>query len=169
MEQENLLIADPYNEQHLDMIVDFEKRLNNGLPMQVSDILYRTTSRISKEQYLEKQKNSDRFEENLYLNINNSLVSSCYVEGSRSSKSCEFMMCTPWQDKDKGYEKELLPLACDYVVDKFGVDVIKMVVPIKDEQLNNNLLQLGFVISEVTANHQMVYIKNTKTDKKSKV
>lgn len=128
MEQENnkLLVINPYNDQHILLVKQFENKLNYKLPCQVSDILLKIRKTKTQEEYQKIQQESTTFEENLYLVVDGQLVSSCFVEGNRQTKKAIFSYITLPEYRGYGYATKLLNLSFDYVTSFMGIDTVEL-------------------------------------------
>lgn len=121
-----LLIANPYNDIHLELIKEFEASLDNHLPYQTSDILMDIRKKQSEEDYIKAKQNSRQIEENVYLIQDGKLKSSCYIEGNRDTKKCTFSYITPKQYQQEGYGKQMLEMAFEYVSIFLGIDTVEL-------------------------------------------
>ena len=57
-----ILVANPYSDNHINLIKEFEQKLNNNLPYQTSDILMDIRNKESQESYLANRYNRDNVE-----------------------------------------------------------------------------------------------------------
>lgn len=86
MPKKMLLVANPYDENQLEMIESFE--LENDLGKGLSSRLREITSRYSKEEYEKKLWGGNEIEEDLFLYEDNKVMDYCLLKAYRDRKSC---------------------------------------------------------------------------------
>lgn len=148
LSKNKLVLIDPYNEEHIMLIKQFEQELENHLPYQLSDILCHIRNSQPQKEYEENKKKQDKIEENLYLVHHNKLVSSCFIEGSRKKKSCTFTYLTLPKYQGQGFASQLLELAFDYVSSFLEVDTVELDIHRQNEASIKTAEKAGFVLME---------------------
>lgn len=142
--QDKFIIIDPYNDKHIHLVKDFERQLDNHLPCQLSDILLNIRKYNTKEEYLTKKTNKDMIEENLYLVHDGKLVSSCFIEGSKKTKTCNFTYITLPKYRRHGFARKLLNFAFDYVINFHGIETVELAVNYSNEESSSLAKKEGF-------------------------
>lgn len=139
-----ILVANPYRDDHIKLIKEFEQKLNNNLPYQTSDILMDIRKKQPQQIYFMARYNSDTVEENLYLIEDDELKSSCYIEGKKSDRKCTFTYVTPKIYQGQGFGKQMLDFAFIYATVVLEMDIVELEIA-KGNQDSVKLAQsIGF-------------------------
>ena len=86
MQKKTLLVANPYNEEELNLIKAFES--DNDLGNSLSLRLQQISGRYSKEEYAQMIRESNELEQYLFLDEEGKIVECCSITAYRDIKSC---------------------------------------------------------------------------------
>ena len=138
MSTERFFIADPYNDEHIKMIADFEEA--NGITTVTSTLLRNIRQTRTEEKYKEEVKESNEIHESLFLQDEETITDTCHVQAEKDMKSCRIFFA-PINIK----YRRLIPLATEYAFNILGMeDIFVTVDGGTDHQLIENLELNGF-------------------------
>ena len=109
MPKKTLFVADPYNDEQLKMISEFE--IENGLKNNFSLYLKEISKKYSKEEYNYMIKSSNEIQEYLFLNEDGKIIDSCSLNAYKDIKSCYLQLP---DSKKISQRKKLLSLATEH-------------------------------------------------------
>lgn len=139
MSTERFFIADPYNDEHIRLIANFEE--TNGITTVTSTLLRNIRQTRTEEKYKEEVKDSNEIHQSLFLQDEDSITDTCHVQAEKDMKSCRIFFAPI----SSGRNRKLVPLATDYAFDVLGMeDVFVTVDGTTDRQLIENLELNGF-------------------------
>lgn len=109
MQKKALLVANPYNEEQLNLIKAFESEndLGNSLTLRLQEI----SGCYSKEEYDQMISGSNEVEQYLFLDEEGKIVECCSLNAYRDIKSC-YLSLSP--SKKIARSKKLLSLATEH-------------------------------------------------------
>lgn len=140
MSTERFFIADPYNDEHIRLITDFEE--TNGITTVTSTLLRNIRQTRTEEKYKEEARESNEIHQSLFLQTENTITDTCHVQAEKDMKSCRIFFAPI----ESGRDRKLVTLATDYAFDVLGMEDIFVTVSAgpKDQLLSTNLEQKGF-------------------------
>ncbi len=118
MPRRTLLVANPYDENQLEMIESFE--LENDLGKRLSSRLREIANRYSKEEYREKLWGENEIEEYLFLCEDNKLMDYCQLNAYKDIRSC-YLSLAP--SRKISTSKTLLSLVTEHA---FGLGMVEV-------------------------------------------
>lgn len=154
---EKLFLINPYNEQHVQMIEDFEK--DNNIPTRLSEQLIQLTSTVSKKTYLTQLKEKNEIEENICLVKESKILDLCHLHVEKDIKLGRMNLAPI-----KEHSKKLIELVNDYAFNVLQVVDLFIEVDEKDKSLlsyleNHNYENLG------GDNSKIVFLKEKEEEK----
>ncbi|MBQ3510754.1 MAG: hypothetical protein IJA30_00490 [Bacilli bacterium] len=158
MSTERFFIADPYNDEHIRLITDFEE--TNGITTVTSTLLKNIRQTRTEEKYKEEVKQSNEIHQSLFLQNEENITDTCHVQAEKDMKSCRIFFA-PINMRSR----RLVPLATDYAFEVLGMeDVFVTVDGSTDHELIENLELNGFEnLGENDGN--IMYLKEKQFDK----
>lgn len=140
MSTERFFIADPYNDEHIRLITDFEE--TNGITTVTSTLLRNIRQTRTEEKYKAEAKESNEIHQSLFLQNENSITDTCHVQAEKDMKSCRIFFAPIVSDRNR----KLVTLATDYAFDVLGMEDIFVTVSAgeTDRLLSENLENKGF-------------------------
>ena len=158
MSTERFFIADPYNDEHIRLIANFEE--NNGITTVTSTLLRNIRQTRTEDKYKEEVKQSNEIHQSLFLQDDEKITDTCHVQAEKDMKSCRIFFA-PVNMRSR----RLVPLATDYAFEVLGMeDVFVTVDGSTDHELIENLELNGFEnLGENDGN--IMYLKEKQFDK----
>ena len=158
MSTERFFIADPYNDEHIRLITDFEE--TNGITTVTSTLLKNIRQTRTEEKYKEEVKQSNEIHQSLFLQNEENITDTCHVQAEKDMKSCRIFFA-PINMRSR----RLVPLATDYAFEVLGMkDIFVTVDGSTDHELIENLELNGFEnLGENDGN--IMYLKEKQFDK----
>ena len=144
-ERGTLVVINPYNQEQIDKIKIFEAQLDSGLPVQASQILTRIREQYREEEYQSKKRQDNEIAENLYLEVDQAYVVSCFIEGYKDLSECTLDLVCLKQAQGKGYLATTIHLAYEYAVTQLGMQEVSFQLPKEVAEKENIQEQTGFV------------------------
>lgn len=140
MSTERFFIADPYNDEHIRLIADFEE--TNGITTVTSTLLRNIRQTRTEEKYKEEVKASNEIHQSLFLQDDETITDSCHVQAEKDMKSCRIFFAPISGSRNR----KLVPLATDYAFDVLGMEDVFVTVASgsTDRELMENLELNGF-------------------------
>ncbi len=140
MSTERFFIADPYNDEHIRLISDFEEL--NGITTVTSTLLRNIRQTRTEEKYKAEVKESNEIHQSLFLQNENSITDTCHVQAEKDMKSCRIFFAPIISQTGR----KLVNLATDYAFDVLGMEDVFVTVTAgdTDRQLSEDLEQSGF-------------------------
>lgn len=140
MSTERFFIADPYNDEHLRLISDFEEV--NGITTVTSTLLRNIRQTRTEEKYKEEAKESNEIHQSLFLQDENNITDTCHVQAEKDMKSCRIFFAPISTTK----KRKLISLATDYAFDVLGMEDVFVTVTADniDKELIEGLEINGF-------------------------
>ena len=140
MSTERFFIADPYNDEHIRLIANFEE--TNGITTVTSTLLRNIRQTRTEEKYKKEVKESNEIHQSLFLQDESSITDTCHVQAEKDMKSCQIFFAPISSNKNR----KLVTLATDYAFDVLGMEDVFVTVETSgtDRILIENLEQKGF-------------------------
>ena len=131
---ERLFLLDPYNEEHMNMLKEFEER--NGITIKMSEQLEKLRSSMPKETYLNEKKEKNEIEENLFLEKEEKIIDMCHLHVEKDIKLGRLNMA-PIKIKER--TRKLIPYVNNYAFHTLKVAEVFVEVPSSDKALMSYL------------------------------
>lgn len=160
MSTEKYVIANPYNEKHLQLFEEFETK--NHFPINTTNYLREKASLYSKTEYDQIIKKSNNIEQILFLEDDGSIVDTCHIQGEKDRKICTIYFA---QINTFGKNRSLLNLSSDYALNILGMEEIMVTIKNTDKILRDNLENMGFE-SLGENDGDLIFIKGKETVQK---
>lgn len=154
MNSERLFLVDPYDEDHMKLVEDFEKE-NEIHTMTVENA--KKIQQVPREEYEQHKKLANEVRESLFLESSSKIKDICYIEGERDIKTCNISFA---QIKTKLKNRRLISLATDYSIHTLGMKEIFIKTASNDRNMIENLEAKGFE-SLGEENGNIIYLKET--------
>ena len=156
MSSDRLFLLDPYNDDHLNKIIIFEKE--NNMTDKPSDYIKKVRNTISSIDYNDPNKND--FEEIIFIEKAGKITDCCYIRGEKDIKKCSVI---PLSINNKNKRRYLPELAATYALDTLGMEEVFINVDFDDNNLINYLELKGFEnLGEVNGNILLLKEKEEK-------
>lgn len=153
MSTERFFIADPYNDEHIRLIADFEE--TNGITTVTSTLLRNIRQTRTEEKYKAEVQASNEIHQSLFLRNDECITDTCHVQAEKDMKSCRIFFAPIPSRKRK-----IVPLAANYAIDVLGMEDVFVTVSEgeTDRLLSENLEENGFEnLGEDSGN--IIYLK----------
>ena len=140
MSTERFFIADPYNDEHIKLIANFEEI--NGITTVTSTLLRNIRQTRTEEKYKQEVKESNEIHQSLFLQDESDITDTCHVQAEKDMKSCRIFFAPIPSTKNR----KLVTLATDYAFEVLGMEDVFVTVATggSDRLLIENLEQKGF-------------------------
>ena len=86
MNTERFFIADPYNDEHIRLIREFEE--SKGITTVTSTLLKNIRQTRTEQRYKEEVKESNEIHQSLFLQAEDNITDTCHVQAEKDMKSC---------------------------------------------------------------------------------
>ena len=139
MNTEKLFLVDPYNEEHLRMIKEFEEY--NEIGKSIISALINETKDKTKNEYELIKKESNDVSMSLFLEDSSSIKDLCYIQGVKDRKSCNIFFA-PLKNRIKN--RKLVLLSTEFALNTMGMKEVFISVSSNDKQMKNYMLSKGF-------------------------
>ena len=136
---ERLFLFDPYNEEHLNMLKDFEIR--NDIIPKMSEQIEKLHSSVSKETYLLEKKEKNEIEENLFLEKEAKIIDMCHLHVEKDIRLGHINMA-PVKTKER--VRKLIPYVNNYAFNTLNVEEIFIETSQEDKSLQSYLDSEGY-------------------------
>ncbi len=141
MSVENLLIANPYNDNHMKLFDKFEK-INHLSEKNTSYTSFMKSIRLaySEEDYQKIQWKKNEIYQIVFSMEKNQIKDSCYIREERDRKICELYFAPLNTEKNR----QILTDVSNYVLDKLGMEQVFVSISPLDSKLKSSLELKGF-------------------------
>ena len=153
MSAERLFLLDPYNDTHFELMREFEKR--NELPTTSTEIISNIRKTIPREEYAQKRKEKNDFNEILIIIQKGKIKDSCAISGVKDRKSCTISF-QPLKSKLKN--RSLVTIATDYALKTLGMQEAFTIMPIENQSIMTMLEPQGYENLGIEGN-TIIYLK----------
>lgn len=151
MSTEKIFLANPYNEEHLKLIDEYEIKSGNGRKM--TSRLNNIRATYTKEEYLDQRKNKNEIEEILLSMKDSKIFGVCYIVGERDIKTCRI---TFFSDISK--HRKLIIQATEYALNNLGFQEVFIKIDKNYKQIIDYLSTHGFE-SLGEENNTIIFLK----------
>ena len=139
MSVKRLFLVDPYNDDHISMIHQFEQ--DNNIIEKTSAALGVLRASMTREAYQQNKKDSNEIEEDLFIEKNYKIEDMCHIHGEKDRKIAKITMAS-LNNKEKN--RKLLSLATDYIFSSLEFEEVFLEVKNKDKSLLTFLESNGY-------------------------
>ena len=159
--KEQIIIANPYNENHIKLFQEYEQE--NNITNQTSEYLLKIKNMMSESDYRQLEHEKPEIVQILFLLQNNKIVSAVHLIGEKDRKVCRMAIDNTTLPK---YQERLLEEAENYAYTTLGMEEIAFFqesgnrIPISYFK-NHNFDDLGM------ENGKRVFMKSKAIDKLS--
>ena len=138
LSKEKLILADPYNDAHVQAITIFEEE--NKIEKKISEELKRTKNNIPRNQYMVNKEQSNELVLELYLEEKGHIKDECHIQGEKDMKKCRISFA-PFQ---YSLRKKTVQLAEDYAFEILGMEEVFLDVDKNDKAVLAYLESSGY-------------------------
>ena len=139
MSVKRLFLVDPYNDEHIAMIHQFEDE--NDIIEKISASLGVLRASMNQDNYQHMKKESNEIEEDLFIEKNYKIEDMCHIHGEKDRKIAKITMSNI---KDKRKNRKLLSLATNYVFLSLDFEEVYVEIKDKDKSLKEYLENTGY-------------------------
>lgn len=136
---ERLYIADPFNDEHIRLFIEFEKE--HELSSSASKYLENTKNEKEEKEYYRQNKSSNEIEQSLFTQEKEKIKDFCHIHGEKDIKSCNIAFAPI---KTKLRNRRLITLATEYALNVLGMQEVFVLATDSDKVLVANLEAKGF-------------------------
>ena len=155
MSAERLFLLDPYNDTQFELMKEFE--LRNELPGTSTKIITDIRNTIPREEYAQKRKEKNDFNEILIIIRNGKIKDCCAISGVKDRKSCTISF-QPLKAKLKN--RSLVTIATDYALKTLGMQEAFTIMPIENQSIMTMLEPQGYENLGIEGN-TIMYLKES--------
>ena len=138
MSSRKLFILDPYNENQINLLKEFEEEI--ATLSVVNNYIKKVTSLMSKEEYKELKKVKNEIEETLIYMEDDKIIDICHLEVERDIKTCKITF-TPLLIEPRN--RRLVELATNYALNELNLEEV-FVKAHKEDGIINRLKKIGY-------------------------
>ena len=136
---ERLYILDPYDNNHIKLLSDYENE--NNISTKSLEKLLKARETLSKEEYQELRKKSNDVEISLFLEELDKIKDLCFIQGEKDRKTCKLFF-SPVLPKTK--TRKLLNLATDFALNTLGMESVFVLTDKNDKLMHDRLENIGY-------------------------
>ena len=139
MSVSSLYVVNPYNDNHIQMLNEYEKR--NEMSTNLSEQLKQMVFSIPEEEYLKNKKNRNEIEERLFLEKDSTMIDSCLIQGEKDMKTGRISL-----SPEKGITKrrKIVSLAINYALNTLNLEEVFIMIDPTDKETITYLKQNGY-------------------------
>ena len=150
---ERLYILDPFDDNHIRLLVNYEKE--NNVSTKSLEKLLKTREILTQEEYQELKKKNNDIEMSLFLEESGKIKDLCFVQGEKDRKICKLFF-TPILPRTK--TRKLLNLATDFALNTLGMESVFVLTDRADKSMHARLESIGYESLGLEEN-LVVYLK----------
>lgn len=159
--KENIFPIDPYNNDHLNLISDFERKCKTNIG--ITEHIKSLRKIWTKDEYITHQKENNFIELSLVFSKLSEIKDCCHLRGEKDLKSCKISFVPI-----KSHNRALLTFATEYAILTLGMEDVFITIDPKDKEMIKILESNGFEnLGE--ENSQIIYLKEKIDEKKFQV
>ena len=139
MSVSSLYVVNPYNDTHIQMLNEYEKR--NEMSTNLSEQLRQMVFSTPEEEYLKNKKNRNEIEERLFLEKESMMIDSCLIQGEKDIKTGRISL-----SPKKGITKrrKIVSLAINYALNTLNLEEVFIMIDPTDKETITYLKQNGY-------------------------
>ena len=150
---ERLYILDPYDNDHVNLLMNYEKE--NKVSTKSLETLLKVRESLSKEEYQELKKNINDIEMSLILEESGTIKDLCFIQGEKDIKTCKLFFNTI---VPKTKTRKLLNLATDFALNTLGMESVFVLTNKEDKVMHTSLENRGYESLGVEGD-SIIYLK----------
>ena len=133
---EHLLIINPYNSEHRDLITKFEK--DNSIDESLSGLLNHINT--SKE-LQDERKESNIVDKDIAFIEKSEIKDICHINGEKDRKTCQISFLGKYSKK---YIKRFIITVTEYAINNLGMLEVFINIDNMDKEIKNYLISQGY-------------------------
>ena len=134
----NIIVADPFNDNHVKMFNDFEELNNPNKPMTKYMESIRNT--CDRKKYNKIVNNNNEFNTIIFTMDENNIRDYCLLKGEKDRKVCELFFASLKENK----HRSIMDKATKYALDVLGMEQLFVSITAKEGKLYNQLINNGY-------------------------
>ena len=155
MSTERLYLVNPFDNNHYNILKEFEER--NDLSSTYTESLRRIRENETIEKYYSNKKHSNDIYEILFIEQNGKIKDTCAISGVKDRKSCKIEF-SPLKTKTK--VRSLITIATEYVLNSLGMQEAFTILPIENQGIMTMLEAKGYEnLGTIDSNDKIMYLK----------
>ena len=136
---EKLYILNPYNQNHINLLMDYEQE--NKVSTKSLETILRIRETLTEEEYKELKRTANEIEMSLFTEESGKIKDLCFIQGENDMRTCKlFFSPTP----DKVRTRKLLNLATDFALNTLGMESVFVITNTDDKIMHANLENCGY-------------------------
>ena len=137
LSKENLFLADPYNDAHIEAITKFEEEYK--IKNKISEELKKIKNSIPRSQYVEDKKKSNNITSYIYLEEKGKIKDECHIQGVKDIKKCTITFAPIHDSEHNSFRKKIILQAEKYAFQILGMEEVFLKVDQTDKNIVDNL------------------------------
>ena len=133
MSTNKLVIANPFSDEHMKLLDEFEKEY--GLEQQIVSSLTEIRTTTPQEEYDSNSKHSNETDITLLVLENGKVTDCCNIQGARDIKTCSIFFAPIKQRKSR----PIINMSTDYALNVLGMEEVFVSIDSTDKYMMNNL------------------------------
>lgn len=136
--KKNVFIVNPYNDNHINKLIDFEKE--NSLEQSIVPDILNTREKIPEKDYERHLIEDNEFQQDICQISEDRIVDHCRLHFEKDRKCCYVMFS---KIKKSHKSRSIIEFAESCAFDMFGMEEMFITVPLTDSQLISELNYRG--------------------------
>lgn len=153
MSAERLFLVDPFNDNHYELMKEFETR--NELSLINTKMISEIKRNMTREEYFKNRKDKNDFNEILIIIQNGKIKDCCTINGVKDRKSCTILFPAL---KTKSKNRGLITIANDYALKSLNMQEAFTILPIENQNIMTMLEPKGYENLGIEGN-TIIYLK----------
>ena len=137
MSAERLFLVDPYNNEHIQLLKDFEEE--NNIQIRMSDQLEELRSSITAKEYSSQKREKNEIEENICIEKDSKILDICHLHVEKDIKIGRMNLAPV-----KEHNKKLLSFVKEYAFDVLNIEELFLETDKKDKSIISYLESHGY-------------------------
>lgn len=150
---EKLYILNPYNSNHINLLMDYEQEHKVSTKSLESIMKVRET--LTEEEYKQLKKNANEIELSIFTEESGRIKDLCFIQGENDIRTCKLFF-SPAPENIK--TRKLLNLATDFALNTLGMESVFVITAQDDKKMHTNLENCGYE-SLGLENGSIIYLK----------
>ncbi len=160
MSTERVFLMNPYDDNHMKMLKEFEQK--NNLGSKFREQLENIRLSVPQEEFISNNKNTNEIEDNLFIEKDSQIMDMCHLHIEKDIKIGHINLA-PIQKKEN--VKKMIALACEYAFDTCNIEELFIEVEKDDKALMNYLESHNYENLGEQQNH-IIFLKDREEDKR---
>ena len=137
--KENILIANPYNEEHIRLFQQYEQR--NNLSPTTSSYLIKIKNTMSEQEYKQLEQERPEVAKTIFMVQNGKILTTIHLIGEKDRKSCR---ATTDNMSTAKVEEKMLEELENYVFTTLGMEELIILQEISKEKSTNSFIKSNY-------------------------